>query len=138
MINTRSATADAPSSSVGVHAAGNLQMMSQTVLSGSDPALADLAGTSAKISGTDPTGYIQQLAASWFGTTAPGQFANGEEMSPRGAAPGGTGTAGEQAVGDPTWLTKSALAVLAIGLILIGAIALVFPSAEKAMTRAEA
>jgi hypothetical protein len=122
VINVASAVQGAPAVGPGVHAADNLQMMSQTVLSGADPALADIAGTSAKISGTDPTGYIQALASSWFGTTAPGEYASSK---------GSSDTPGEQAVADPTWLTKTALAVLAIGLILIGAVALILPSAEK-------
>jgi hypothetical protein len=98
----------------------NLQMMSQTVFSGADPALADIAGTSGIVQGTYPSSYNRSLMASWFGGGTPTN-ANGSD------------TPAEAAVADPGILLKAGLMVLAIGIILVGAVALVMPGAARAM-----
>jgi hypothetical protein len=96
----------------------NLQMMSQTVFSGADPALADLAGTSGIVQGTYPSSYNRSLMASWFGGGTPTDAND---------------TPAEAAVSDPGVMLKAGLMVLAIGVILVGAVALVMPGAARAM-----
>jgi hypothetical protein len=98
----------------------NLQMMSQTVLSGADPALADIAGTSGIVQGTYPSSYNRALMASWFGGGTPTDASSSD-------------TPAEAAVSDPGVMLKAGLMVLAIGVILVGAVALVMPGAARAM-----
>jgi dipeptide/tripeptide permease len=99
---------------------GNLQMMSQTVFSGADPAMANLVGTEAIVKGTDPPAWSSALASSWFNTATPGNYTIWPFSD--------STTPAKATASDPGLFAKVGLAAIAIGLILIGALALILPT----------
>lgn len=101
-----------------VDAARHLNPWSQsmTVFSGADPAIAQLEGGSAIVNGSDPTGAIKATLASWQRSGQPGGSATEASENAPNVSP---------AFQEPSLMTKIALAALAIGLVLIGALAIV-------------
>jgi hypothetical protein len=103
----------------------------QTVFSGADPAIADMAGTSAIQQGTYPQSSNQAIAQSWL-TASPWTTSTPSATS----ATSGT-AATTQAPPTASTLTSVVFFVIAIILLLAGAFAIVGPgNVESAATMA--
>jgi hypothetical protein len=98
-----------------------------TVFSGADPAMADLAGTSAIAQGSYPQSANQAIAASWL-TANPWTTATPSASLASGGQSGATNA-------PPTVSTMTTVAVFVIAIVLLmaGAFALVGPETAAAV-----
>jgi hypothetical protein len=96
----------------------------KTVFSGADPAIADLAGTSAIMQGTYPASSNQAYATSWLGANP------WTTSTPSASLASGSGTTAS--VPQVGTMTTIVVFVIAIILLMAGAFALVGPEVSSA------
>ncbi len=99
----------------------NAFTQTKTVFSGADPALAQLEGGAGIIQGTDPTSYVGAVLDSWSKSGQPGGSASEASTAINAGSATTTALTSLAKSSQPGLLTTAGLVILAVGLVLIGA-----------------